>query len=193
MQSPHPETWRDIPGWVGYYQASNHGGIRSVPRVVEQRDGRRRRITGGIMTPRRADYPMVRLRRPGYSETKRVHSLVAAAFLGPRPAGLFTCHGNGNRYDNRIENLRYATQSENEQDKLAHGTHNNASKVSCPRGHDLAQPNLVAARYQQTGHRLCLACDRARSYIRRHPDLKPHLQKVSDNYHQTIVHTAAAA
>lgn len=53
-------------------------------------------------------------------KTKMVHRLVAAAFLGPCPDGLQVCHSNGNSHDNRLENLRYDTPSNNQADKFQH-------------------------------------------------------------------------
>jgi hypothetical protein len=44
---------------------------------------------------------------------RRVHRLVALAFLGPCPPGYQVNHKNGVKYDNRIENLEYLTPAEN--------------------------------------------------------------------------------
>lgn len=54
--------------------------------------------------------------------TKSVHSLVCAAFHGPRPSGMTAAHNNGISTDNCPENLRWATMSSNHGDKLKHGT-----------------------------------------------------------------------
>ena len=43
--------------------------------------------------------------------------------MGPCPAGMEGCHGNGNRQDNRLENLRWATRKHNHYDAICHGTH----------------------------------------------------------------------
>jgi hypothetical protein len=50
------------------------------------------------------------------------HILVLEAFVGPRPDGMEACHGLGGSSDNRIGNLRWDTKSENERDKVRHGT-----------------------------------------------------------------------
>jgi hypothetical protein len=56
-------------------------------------------------------------------KTRHVHRLVLEAFVGPPPApGMHGAHLNGKQDDNRIENLAWVTQSENEAHKAAHGT-----------------------------------------------------------------------
>lgn len=52
-----------------------------------------------------------------------VHRLILEAFKGPCPDGWQACHNNGIRDDNRIDNLRWDTQSGNFADKRRHGTH----------------------------------------------------------------------
>lgn len=59
----------------------------------------------------------------GEQTTAGVARLVCRAFHGPRPEGCICAHHNGNRTDDRAENLRWATVSENEADKRRHGTH----------------------------------------------------------------------
>ncbi len=51
-----------------------------------------------------------------------VHHLVCEAFHGPRPEGMKVAHNNGNHLDNRASNLRWATDSENQNDRKDHGT-----------------------------------------------------------------------
>lgn len=117
------ETWKDIPGYEELYQASSEGRIRSKRRA-------RYRIRNGVterfgMTKERVlkeafnknGYGHVVLRRNGKSESKEVHLLIALAFLGPRPNGDAQIrHLDGNPRNNRVENLRYGTRSENQID-----------------------------------------------------------------------------
>lgn len=58
----------------------------------------------------------------GKAKKVAVHTLVAEAFLGPRPAGKVVRHRNGAHTVNRLTNLRYGTPVENEADKALHGT-----------------------------------------------------------------------
>jgi hypothetical protein len=69
-------------------------------------------------------YLHVVLRRDGRSHTVKVQRIVAAAFLGPTPAGMVICHRNGVRHDNRVSNLRFDTQRNNIADIKVHGTEN---------------------------------------------------------------------
>ena len=119
------EVWRDIPGYEGRYEASSFGNIRSVDNVVEcvtRRTGTvfHKRITGRVKRPTTAKngYLVVRL---GHGETRYVHELVALTYIGERPPKTYICHGDGNRANNALDNLRYDSQSENERDKIRCG------------------------------------------------------------------------
>jgi DNA invertase Pin-like site-specific DNA recombinase len=51
-----------------------------------------------------------------------VHQLVLLTFVGPLPEGQEVRHLNGDRSDNRLENLCYGTRKENANDAVEHGT-----------------------------------------------------------------------
>ena len=52
---------------------------------------------------------------------KMVHRLVLETYVGPCPSGMECRHLNGNKKDNRLENLCWGTHRENESDKVQHG------------------------------------------------------------------------
>ena len=118
------EIWKDIPGYVGQYQASSLGPIRSLDRYVQYRRGK---------TVYQVFYPGKLLKqsstrtRPYLKVTLchhrdfEVHSLIASAFYGPCPEGCEVLHINGELHDNRPENLRYDTHAENMHDIYIQG------------------------------------------------------------------------
>ena len=119
------ETWKPIPGWEDSYAASDLGRIKSLARVVMRRSGRPLSIKERILrpAPNVHGHLTVALSIDGKPKTRPVHSLVAAAFLGPRPDGKEVCHGDGDQLNNQITNLRYGTRKENVADAMKHGTH----------------------------------------------------------------------
>lgn len=107
------EIFKDIPGYEGYYQASNLGNVKSmdrkdcIGRVINERILKHGVDGGG--------YLMVVLHKNRKFKIKRVHKLVAMAFLGHKPDGynLVVDHKNNVRTDNRLGNLQIITNREN--------------------------------------------------------------------------------
>lgn len=115
------ECWRPIPGTDGQYSVINRGRVRSEP--LAGRTGRQR---GRVLKPRasRKGYPVFRVcLTSGMRWQATVHSAVAAAFIGPRPDGHQVDHKNGDKTDNRVENLEYVTCRENIRRSWASGQH----------------------------------------------------------------------
>ncbi|MDE2095631.1 MAG: HNH endonuclease [Patescibacteria group bacterium] len=87
-------------------------------------DGRNYRYRGKILV----DRPSGKYRQvclvdgSGNKKYSLVHRLVLEAFIGPCPPGMECRHLNGNRSDNRLENLCWGTRIENVEDKRKHGT-----------------------------------------------------------------------
>ena len=181
-----PEQWRPVVGYEEIYEVSSHGRVRSVDRPLIYKDGRKGRLSGKIRkTPvGNHGYPEVSLRKNGKSEVRTVHSLVLEAFVSPRQKGMECCHRDGNRQNNHLDNLRWGTSSENQYDIVRLGRDHNRNKSECPRGHLLEYPNIRGAELRR-GHRTCLACDRAKSYVRRHPGMS--FEKVADEKYRQIV------
>lgn len=103
------EEWRDVIGYEELYQVSNIGRVRSfvfctkrpeIPHMMKpQKDGH--------------GYFFITFSVNGKHKMDRVHTLVLNAFDRPRPEGMVGNHKNGIITDNKIENLEWCTQAEN--------------------------------------------------------------------------------
>lgn len=113
------EVWKDIAGYEGLYQVSNLGRVKSLGRDVKNHSGQ------WYFKPEQIKQPSVRKSngKPGYlavmlykdnrAKNCYVHRLVAEAFI-PNPNNKKTVnHKSGDKYDNRTENLEWATYREN--------------------------------------------------------------------------------
>ena len=111
------EIWKDIPYYEGYYQVSNLGNVRSLNREVIYKDGRKYNYKSEIMKQTLADgYYGVRLCKNNKSKYFQTHQLVGMTFLGHIPDGhnfIIDHKEEGNRLDNRLENLQIITNREN--------------------------------------------------------------------------------
>lgn len=135
------EIWLPIPG-LAYYEASDKGRIRSLPRVIVRRDGRRHTYTGTVLSaaPRSNGYPMVSVRESGAKRHKLAHRLVMLAFYGRPPVDKpYVNHKDGVRTNNAIENLEYVSPLENVRHAITAGL------TRVPRGEECSNVVLTAA------------------------------------------------
>lgn len=140
-------TWKPIPGWEGFYEASDFGEVRSVERMIPYRGGFERWHRGCVLKHKflRTGHHVVDLQKCGFIRTVGVHRLVLMTFVPSPDCRLLACHDNGNPDDNRLSNLYWGTISQNAHDKRRHGTNFQVNKGSCNLGHLYAGPNLIDA------------------------------------------------
>lgn len=97
------EVWKDVSGYKGLYQVSNHGNVRSTTRYKK------------ILKPQidKDGYRVVTLKHNGEQKHFRVCRLVALAFI-QNPHGKETVnHSDLNRQNDFADNLEWSTQREN--------------------------------------------------------------------------------
>lgn len=109
------EIWADIPGYEGYYQISNKGRVKSLPRWIHYSDGRVYFYDGVILKNKHdhGGYCAVELTINTNLETRKVHRLVAEAFI-PNPDNLPQVnHKDENKDNNSVKNLEWCDQKYN--------------------------------------------------------------------------------
>lgn len=125
------EQWRPIPDYEGFYEVSNQGRVRSVDRHTHSYGGRTWLRKGHLLnlSTDKDGYKKAHLSKNGKSRRFFVHRLVAAAFIGPQPAGQECRHLNGNPADNSLANLAWGTQSDNRRDCYQYGGRSGRGKL----------------------------------------------------------------
>jgi len=110
------EDWKQIE-FAPEYEVSTYGQVR---RIVDSR----RYKAGYVLVPKqhRRGYLCYGLVAHGKPITILAHRLVALTFLGNPGVGYEVAHNDGTRTNNRLDNLRWATPSENQLDRFKHGT-----------------------------------------------------------------------
>ena len=129
--------WKPVKGFEGYYEVSDEGLVRGLDRTVPDKVYGERFIKGRVMA--QADggygYKVVNLRRFGGANVRPVHRLVAEAFI-PNDEGKITVnHIDGDKTNNRVENLEWATYGENN----VHALH---AGLRRPRGNPIIQTTI---------------------------------------------------
>lgn len=116
------EEWESIPGATGY-KISNFGNVLGSK--------------GGIYkTPvNHKGYPTIRI--PARKYCKTAHTVVASIFIGPRPEGMQINHIDGNKLNNRHDNLEYISCRDNIRHAIETGLRKADQNL---RGNDMFDP-----------------------------------------------------
>lgn len=122
------EIWKNVKGYVGLYQVSNYGRVRSLDTKQVRSNGRvmcEFTVKGQILNPyftgrttrNSKGYLTVNLKR----KNKKVHRLVAEAFLENPNNYPMVNHKDGNTENNNVENLEWCTNLHNVRHAIKHG------------------------------------------------------------------------
>lgn len=108
------EIWKDIPGYEGLYQVSNLGQVKSLERVVHEKNGKTKTIHERLLSQNKTNgngYKIVCLSKDGVKNNKYIHRIVACTFMSNHNEVVH--HVNEDKGDNRLENLQHVTQRYN--------------------------------------------------------------------------------
>lgn len=104
--------WMPLPGYEDRYWVSDHGDVFAVWREPKQL----------CIYWSTEGYAKVRLFKDRKFKYGMVSRLVLIAFRGLDPSRPQAAHINGNNKDNRLANLMWATNKENSDHRILHGT-----------------------------------------------------------------------
>ena len=157
------EVWKPLPPFTkthngvtikydvsGRYMISNHGNLRSIDR----KDSIGRKVKARELKPRLKPngYLDVNLSKDGKQLKYLVHRLVAQTFLENTDNKKTVNHKNGDKTDNRVDNLEWATLSE--QHKHAY---TNGLRVA-PKGEQSVRAKLTEAKVKEIRDRYDNGC-----------------------------------
>jgi len=98
------EIWKDVVGFEGIYQCSNLG------RIISLKWGNKKFINGSVSG---CGYVQLVIYSNKIKKRIKLHRVIALAFIENPEHKLCINHKNGNKLDNRVENLEWCTHSEN--------------------------------------------------------------------------------
>jgi len=115
------EIWKDINGYIGLYQVSNLGNVKSLKRIVKDSRLGTKFVSERILKNRinSCGYYHVVLCKNGNQKSRTVHQLVSESFLNHKPNGhkLVVNHKDLNQLNNNVDNLELVTQRTNANQK----------------------------------------------------------------------------
>jgi hypothetical protein len=112
------EEYKDIIDYEDTYQISNFGNVRN-------------KTTGRILKPTEGKtdkYYYISLCKNGKQKNTKIHRLVASHFVENSDNKLFVDHIDNNKLNNISTNLRWATQQENNRNKIIYSNNTSGFK-----------------------------------------------------------------
>lgn len=124
------EKWKDIINYEGYYQISNFGNIRSLDRKIRFNKGYSIK-KGKMLKPilNKKGYYKVSLSKKQKEKRFFIHRLVAIHFIENPLSKEQVNHKDGNKKNNRADNLEWCTNLENQRHAIKNGLIDNEQRI----------------------------------------------------------------
>lgn len=122
------ERWVDVYGFDGVYKISSIGRVLSL-QPWKRTSGKPHYLSRTVQP---SGHHFARLWRDGKTVNISLGKLMLLSFVGvPVPPRIWACHDDGDPTNNRIGNLYWGTNSENQMDRVRHGTSNRGAANGC--------------------------------------------------------------
>jgi|TARA_R110000782_G_C14665995_1_gene398427 DNA uptake protein ComE-like DNA-binding protein len=108
------EIWRDIKNYEGHYQVSTFGRVKSLSRFRTCKNGGLSPLKERILCTKlsKSNYVITHLQKDGKHSHPSIHRLVAETFIINPSNKLTVNHIDGVKNNNNVNNLEWATSSE---------------------------------------------------------------------------------
>lgn len=160
------EIWKDVVGYEGQYMVSNYSRVKSLNKVVNAVNGftstKKSKVLKQILN---ACYLGISFSNKNKIKRVMIHRIVAEAFI-PNPENKKTVnHVDGNKLNNSIANLEWATYSENIKHAYKMGLskpnptnkgkfgilHANSKKIVRIKGAEIKRYDSISDAFRETG------------------------------------------
>lgn len=115
MNNIKSEIWKNVTGYEELYKISIDGKVISIQRTTLTKGGKFRIVPKKLLKCHfdKNGYVIAGLCKNGLIKNKKVHRLVALAFIPNIDNKLYVNHKDGNKTNNYISNLEWITAQEN--------------------------------------------------------------------------------